>query len=72
MECDTGITGQALTDNIIGFLLTSGLDPTKMSGQAYDGAGNMAGKTNGAAAFISAQYPLALYIHCVSHCLNLW
>ena len=71
MECDSGITGQALADKIIGFLLTSGLDPTKMRGQAYDGAGNMAGKTNGAAALIPAQYPLALYIHCASHCLNL-
>ena len=42
-----------------------------MRAQAYDGAANMAGKTNGAAALISAQYPLVLYIHCVFHCLNL-
>ena len=31
----------------------------------------MSGKTNGAAARISSQYPLALYTHCTSHCLNL-
>ena len=42
-----------------------------MDGQAYDGASNMSGKTNGAASHISAQYPLALYTHCASHCLNL-
>jgi hypothetical protein len=50
---------------------TQGLDPTKLCGQAYDGAGNMYGKTNGAAAIITSQYPLALYVHCASHCLNL-
>ena len=31
----------------------------------------MAGLVNGIAALIAAQYPLALYSHCVSHCLNL-
>ena len=42
-----------------------------MRGQAYDGAGNMAGSVNGTAARIVAQYPLATYLHCASHCLNL-
>ena len=49
----------------------SGVDLTKLCGQACDSAGCMAGKTNGAAAFISAEYPLALYLHCALHCLNL-
>ena len=40
-------------------------------GQAFDGAGNMAGSVNGAAALITAQYPLALYLHFTSHYLNL-
>ncbi len=31
----------------------------------------MAGSVNGTAALISKQYPLALYLHCASHCLNL-
>lgn len=48
-----------------------GLDPTKLCGQAYDGAGNMSGKTNGAATHITHQFPCALYVHCASHCLNL-
>ncbi len=39
-------------------------------GQAYDGACNMAGKRKGAAAIISAEYPLALYLHCAFHCLK--
>ena len=71
IECDSGITGQALADKIIGVLLTSCLDPTKMCGQAYDWAVNMTGKANGAAVLILAQYPLTLYIHCAFHCLNL-
>ena len=43
----------------------------KLLGQAYDGAGNMAESVRGTAALSTAQYPLALYLHCASHCLNL-
>ena len=71
LECDTGISGQALADKILDFLKCQRLDPAKLRGQAYDGAGNMSGKTNGTAARISSQFPLALYSHCASHCLNL-
>lgn len=49
------------------FIEEHGLDPNKLRGQGYDGAGNMSGKTNGAAAIISSDYPLAIYIHCTSH-----
>ena len=71
IECDTGISGHALAVKIIGFIQSNGLDPSMLRGQAYDGAGNMAEKTNGAAAIISSEFPLALYLHCASHCLNL-
>ena len=71
IECDTGVTGRNLADKMLSFLRSQGLDLTKMRGQAYDGAGNMSGKTNDAAALISREYPLALYLHCASHCLNL-
>ena len=47
------------------------LDPSKLRGQAYDGAGNMSGSLNGTAALISNDNPLALYLHCASHSLNL-
>ena len=70
-ECDTGISGHALALKIISCLQNFGLDLSKMRGQAYDGAGNMAGSVNGTAARIVAQYPLATYLHCASHCLNL-
>ena len=42
-----------------------------LHGQAYAGAGNVAGSVRGTIALISAQYPLAMYLHCSSHCLNL-
>ena len=47
------------------------LELTDLRGQAYDGAGAMAGATNGAAARIQQQYPKALFTHCAAHRLNL-
>ena len=60
LECDSGIIDKALADKMLGFVRNH-LDPSKMRCQAYDGA----------AARISSQYPIALYTHCTSHCLNL-
>ena len=71
IECDTGVTGCCLADKIIGALKNYGLDLSKLRGQAYDGAGNMAGPVRGAAALITTEYPLALHLHCASHTLNL-
>ena len=44
---------------------------TLLRGQAYDGAGAMAGCSKGVATWIQDKYPKALYIHCAAHCLNL-
>ena len=71
LECNTGITGHCLAEKITLTLQGYGLDLTKLLGQAYHGAGNMAGSARGTAAVIMAQYPLALYLHCASHSLNL-
>ena len=55
-ECDTGITGSDPADKIISSLGSLWLVYfTNLRGQAYDGAGNMAGSVNGAAALITAQ-----------------
>lgn len=48
-----------------------GVDMSFCVGQAYDGASNMSGRSNGCAAIISDKYPLAVYTHCKSHLLNL-
>ena len=66
LECDSGITGKALTDKILGFIRNH-LDPSKVHSQAYDRANYMSRNINGAAARISSQYPLVLYTFCTSH-----
>ena len=53
LECYDGISEEALTNKMLNFL-TQHLDLTKLCGQAYDGAGNMSGKRNGAAACITS------------------
>ena len=70
-ECDTGISGRDLARIITSTLEELGLDLEHLRGQAYDGAGNMAGSVKGTAALICSHYPLAMYLHCSSHCLNL-
>ena len=60
-----------LANKTLTFLSSRGLDPSKLCGQAYDGAGNMSGSLNSTATLISNDYPLALYLHCASHSLNL-
>ena len=69
--CDTGITGSAIAAKILEALQGYGLDMNYLRGQAYDGAGNMAGKYHGAAAVIQSSYPNAVYVPCASHTLSL-
>ena len=40
-------------------------------GQCYDGADNMSGPCNGAAAIVKWQYRKAVYTHCMAYHLNL-
>ena len=70
-ELEEGVTGQAIATTIEAALAECHLDPTKMRGQAYDGASNMSGRYKGCAAIIKRKYPLATYSHCCSHVLNL-
>ena len=51
-ECDTGISGRDLPRKITSTLEELGLDLEHLRGQAYDGAGNMAGSVKGTAALI--------------------
>lgn len=71
VKCDTGVTGEAIADKILLQLHAWQLPASLLRGQAYDGAGSMAGHTRGVAARISAMHPKALYTHCASHRLNL-
>ena len=69
--CDTGITGAAIAEKILGALKGYGLDLGCLRGQSYDGAGNMAGKYHGAAVIIQTTCSKAVYVHCAAHNLNL-
>ena len=62
IQCDTGITGRAPADTMTSVISLLGLDLQNLRDQAFDGAGNMSGKTNGAAAIVSSSYPLAVYL----------
>jgi len=69
-ECQSGVTGEAIASDILGQLTTWQLDPHLLRGQAFDGAGAMAGRTKGVAARITSLHPRALYTHCAAHRLN--
>ena len=71
MLCDSGVSGEALKKVMKASVKETGLDMKDCCGQGYDGTGNMAGKCAGAAAKIRSEYPLAIYMHCASHKLNL-
>ncbi|XP_078490135.1 52 kDa repressor of the inhibitor of the protein kinase-like [Ciona intestinalis] len=65
------MSGHALANSIIETLKIWGLDLSKLRGQGYDGAANMAGQFRGVQAHVLNKYPLATYTHCNSHVLNL-
>lgn len=56
-ECQSGVTGEGITDNILTKLIEWQLQPQLLRGQAYDGAGAMAGKSKGVASHIVLKPP---------------
>ena len=74
LECvlwEAGTSGQAIADKTKFTWEKLTLDLNDLLGQGYDGTGNMYGKYRRAAAITQHDYPKALYVHCVSHVLNL-
>jgi len=67
-ESFLNLTGKGVSEQILQLLTQWGLEFIKLRG--YDGTASMAGK-NGVQAVVSRQYPLAVYVHCACHCLNL-
>jgi hypothetical protein len=64
-------TGEGIAKVATDVLLRLNLPMSGLRGQSYDGASNMAGKYTGAQAIVRRQQPLALYVHCGAHCVNL-
>ncbi|XP_033221203.1 zinc finger MYM-type protein 1-like [Belonocnema kinseyi] len=65
------MTGRGIAQIILDNLRSFGVDISKARGQVYDGAAAINGKFNGVQAAIRETLPLALYVHCAPHCLNL-
>ena len=60
-----------LTDKLKLLLHANGFYLANCCGQAYDGAVNMSGCINGIAQRILNEQPIAYYMHCAAHSLNL-
>ena len=71
LHCAYGVSGKAIAQNILCVLEKHSLDVNILGGQGYDGAGNMAGKYQGAPARIQRNRPKAIYVRCAAHILNL-
>lgn len=70
--CNFFMTGKGLAKLIIDNLQHLGIDTTYLRGQqGYDGAASMSGKFNGVQAHNKDTHPLAIYVHCSAHVLNL-
>ena len=71
VECDDGMTGEALAKSVEDVLDEIGLPLSQCRGQGYDGASAMSSEVKGVSGRILKKNPKALYIHCSSHRLNL-
>ena len=69
--CEEGTTGLAIKNVIINAVTELGISMNDCRGQCYNGAGNMAGRLNGASSLIKGEYNKAVYFHCMNHRLNL-
>uniref|UniRef100_A0A8D3D2X9 DUF4371 domain-containing protein n=1 Tax=Scophthalmus maximus TaxID=52904 RepID=A0A8D3D2X9_SCOMX len=71
-EAAERLDAAALSQKVIQVLQKYGLDYKKhLVVQAYDGASEMSVKNTGVQARIKVEAPLAFYVHCNAHCLNL-
>jgi len=64
-------SGKGLAKVLLDTLQNIGINLDYLRGQGYDRESAMQGKFNGVQASVKESYPLALYLHCSSHSLNL-
>jgi hypothetical protein len=67
----TSTTGDNIARVLLDTLTRCNLPLAFLRGQCYDGASNMSGIINGVQNRIKQQQPLALFVHCSAHALNL-
>jgi hypothetical protein len=64
-------TGENLCDVLLDVLKRLDLPLARLRSQCYDGASNMSGGFHGLQSRVKKLQPLAVYIHCYAHSLNL-
>ena len=65
------MTGARLANKLLATLTTAGIPVSYMVGQSYDGTAVMSGYKNRVQKHIRDKYLTAMYVHCISHYLNL-
>ena len=65
IDVSSDVTAHSLLAAILSVIQSTGIDFGFATGKA------MSGHLNGVQDIIMKSYPLALYTHCVNHCLNL-
>ena len=65
------LQGAHIAQEILHVLEELDIPVENMRGQGYDGASNMSAEVVGVQTRIREKSPLATYIHCSGHCLNL-
>lgn len=71
LQIDRSHTGQNLADCLLDYLASESIDIMNCRGQSYDNASNMSGRYSGMQARLKAINPLAVFIPCTAHSLNL-
>ena len=66
-----GFDAESITTAIEDQLRLNGIDHVKVVAQAYDGASVMSGTVGGVQAKFRENHPMAIYVHCYAHQLNL-
>ncbi len=67
----TSTTGENIASVAKDVLIRLNLPLSQLRGQTYDGAANMSGRMQGVQAHLKKDQPLAVYVHCGPHCVNL-
>ena len=65
------LDAEELASHILKTLHYHKLNPSTIVSQGYDGASVMSGNCSGVQMRIKEVAPMAIYVHCYAHCLNL-
>ena len=66
-----GLDAESLSASILEFMAAFGMNMNNCVGQGYDGASVMKGHVSGVNVLVQREAPLANYVHCFNHRLNL-